>query len=192
MENWREIKGFETLYEVSDLGRVKSLGNGMSTDSRTKEVRIMKTRIKKTGYEHIKLCKEGGHKHTSVHRLVALAFLDKPVECTEVNHIDGVKANNQLSNLEWVTGSRNQKHAFELGLQVPIRGKNNKQSIPIIQMDLKGVHLREWDSIGDAVRALGKNKHGIISCCKNRHKSNTAYGFKWKYKDGRTTTTESS
>lgn len=183
---WKQIKGFEGLYEISDTGQVKSLGAGNSTDSRTKVVRILKTRIKKSGYEHVKLCKNGKNYHLTIHRLVALAFIDNPQNYREVNHIDGVKGNNHKGNLEWVSSSYNQKHAFKLGLQVPIRGENNKQSLKILQYDLNGVLLKEWESIKQVLREKGYNTFGIIKCCKNLPRYKTAYGFKWQYKNERT------
>lgn len=182
---WKNIKGFEGLYEVSNTGLIKSLGNGNSTDSRTKQIRLLKTRVRKTGYVHIKLCKNSTQKHLSVHRLVAIAFVPNPNNYREVNHLDGDKTNNNDWNLEWTNSSGNQKHAFRMGLQVPIRGKENKQSIPILQYDLNGVLLKEWESIKQVLREKGYNTVGIINCCKKRPKYRTAYGFKWYYKHDR-------
>lgn len=179
---WKKVKGFEELYEVSNTGLIKSLGQGISTDPRTKEVRILKTAIKNNGYVQVKLCKNGTHNYRRVHRLVAIAFIPNPHNLKEINHIDGDKTNNADYNLEWCTSGHNQRHAFLTGLQKPIRGKDNKHSLPILQFDLNGVLLKEWDSIKQILREEGFNTFGIIKCCKKEPKYKTAYGFKWAYK----------
>lgn len=143
----------------------------------------MKNRIKRNGYVGIKLCNKGKKFHLSIHRLVALHFIDNPNNYPEVNHKDGNKKNNHFTNLEWVTSSQNQKHAFKLGLQVGRRGKDHCQSIPIYQLDLEGNIVMEFDSIKSVKRELGFNTFGIIKCCKKEKKYKTAYGFKWKYKN---------
>jgi hypothetical protein len=102
MEKWIDIKGFEQ-YQVSDLGRVK----------RTK---ILKPRMSGGGYYVVSLCVDGKAKNHYIHQLVAKSFLDKPNGFV-VNHKDGVKANNQLSNLEWVTQSKNMSHSYDIGLR---------------------------------------------------------------------------
>lgn len=181
-ENWRDIKGFENLYQISDLGNVKSLGNGNSTDSRTKQERVLKLQLKKTGYLQVKLCKEGKSFYKRPHRLVAEAFLLNLENKKEINHINGIKSDNRVENLEWCTSSENQKHAFEKGLQKIYRGKSHIQSKPIVQMDLENNIIKEWESIKQVKRELGFNICGIIKCCKKQPKYKTAYGFKWQYK----------
>ena len=97
-EIWKPIKGYEGLYEVSNLGRVKSVARNM----------IRKTYIKKDkGYEIIMLCKNGRGKNHSVHRLVAEAFIPNPYGKREINHKDYNRANNNVANLEWVTRVEN-------------------------------------------------------------------------------------
>lgn len=182
-EVWKDIKGFENLYQVSSLGRIKSLGNGNSTDPRTKRVIIMKLNVKKSGYVHIKLCKDNKGHYKSVHRLVADAFIPNIENKREVNHIDGNKLNNSVDNLEWVTSSENQKHAFNLGLQKVVRGSSHKQSKPIIQYNKDGSFVREWESIKQVLREKGYNTVGIIKCCKKEKRYKTAYGYKWEYKE---------
>ena len=91
MEIWKRIKGFENLYQVSTEGRIKSLGNGKSTNSTTKQERILKTSISKTGYKKIKLFKDGKRYYFSVHRLVAENFIENKENKKEVNHKDGIK-----------------------------------------------------------------------------------------------------
>ncbi len=102
MEKWIDIKEFEQ-YQVSDLGRVK----------RTK---ILKPRMSGGGYYVVSLCVDGKAKNHYIHQLVAKSFLDKP-DGSVVNHKDGVKVNNQLSNLEWTTQSKNISHSYDIGLR---------------------------------------------------------------------------
>lgn len=181
MEIWKDINGFEGLYKVSSLGRVKSLGNGKSTCTNYKQERILKANIKKNGYVHIKLNKNGKRYYYSIHRLVADNFLINHENKREVNHKDGNKLNNELSNLEWVTTSENQKHAYQKCLQVAIKDKDNKQSISIVQLNLDGTFVKKWDSIKQVKREIGLNSFGIIKCCKKEKRYKTAYGYKWEY-----------
>jgi hypothetical protein len=181
MEIIKDIKGYEGLYRISNKGFVLSLGNGISTDPRTKLKRVLKTQIKANGYEQVKLCKGGANKFFTIHRLVALHFIEKEKDKKEVNHIDGNKLNNNVKNLQWVTSSENQKHAFRMGLQKPIRGKDNAQSIKVNQLSLDGVLINTFDSIKSVKRILGFNTFGIIKCCKKEKKYKTAYGYRWEY-----------
>ena len=181
MEIWQNIKGFENLYKVSTCGRIKSLGNGKSTNSQTKEERMLKTNFSKTGYEKAKLFKDGKRHYFTIHRLVAQTFLDNSLNKREVNHKAGNKANNNVSNLEWVTSSENQLHAFRNGLQKSKSGKDHIQSKAILQFDLNGNLIRKFESINQVKRELGFNSFGIIKCCKKEKKYKTAYKFKWQY-----------
>lgn len=181
MEIWQRIKGFENLYKISTYGRIKSLGNGKSTNSKTKSERILKSNYSSTGYEKIKLFKDGKRYYFSVHRLVAQTFIYNDKNKKEVNHKDGNKANNNVSNLEWVTSSENQLHAFKHGLQKSRMGKDHVQSKSVRQLDLNGNLIRTFESIKQVQRELGFNSFGIIKCCKKEKKYNTAYKYKWEY-----------
>lgn len=115
-EIWRDIAGYEGLYQVSNYGRVKSCQrkeHGASWGTRTRKERIRKTRINREGYEQLQLWKDGKQHTFTVHVLVANAFLDRCCDGLEVNHIDGNKANNRVDNLEWVTHSENVTHSFK-------------------------------------------------------------------------------
>ena len=117
-EEWRDIKGYEGLYQVSNLGKVKSLdhyaSNGV-TDVLYKG-RIIK-QFSHNGYMHLHLCKNNKVKTVNVHRLVAIAFIPNPFQKTQVNHIDGNKANNDSSNLEWCSQRENVIHGVKTGLR---------------------------------------------------------------------------
>ena len=109
MEVWKDIAGYEGLYQVSSFGRVKSLWHGRE--------RIRKPHLNHKGYSELNLCKGGNVKGFKVHRLVAEAFIPNPQNKREVNHINGIKADNRVENLEWVTPSENQLHAYNTGLR---------------------------------------------------------------------------
>ena len=181
MERWKDIVGYECLYRVSDKGEVKSLGKGKSTNP-MHSIEKPVTKKMKNGYYQVKLFRDGERKHFSVHRLVAAAFVENTQSFPQVNHIDGVKTNNCSTNLEWVTASQNVKHSFDVGLAVAKRGKDNKQSKPVLQIDLHGNIVREWESIKQILREAGYNTVGIIKCCRKEKRYKTAYGFKWEYK----------
>jgi hypothetical protein len=181
MEKWKEIKGFENLYLISNMGNVKSLGNGLSKNPKTKMQRIMKINSHSKGYQKIKLLKESKPYYMLVHRLVAENWIENPMNKKEVNHKDGNKSNNHIDNLEWVTSRENKIHAIQTGLFVVKRGAENKQSKKVAQLDLNGEFIKVFDCIKDIKRELGFNSFGIIKCCKKEKKYKTAYKFKWQY-----------
>lgn len=131
--------------------------------------------------EKTKLFKDGKRHYFNVHRLVAETFLENELNKREVNHKDGNKANNNVNNLEWVTSSENQLHAFKNGLQKSKMGKDHAQSKSIFQIDLNGNVIRKFDSIKQVKRELGFNTFGIIKCCKKEKRYKTAYNYKWEY-----------
>lgn len=118
VEVWKDIEGYEDIYQISSFGRVKSLSRWRDTRSGsgyvTKE-KIMSPKTSKTGYLNIGL-HSGGKKFFSIHRLVATAFVPNPGNKPTVNHIDGVKTNNSSYNLEWSTHSEQMIHAVEMNL----------------------------------------------------------------------------
>jgi hypothetical protein len=116
IEIWKDVPEYEGLYQVSNLGRIKSLPrNGTRNSSR-----ILKPRVD-LGYERVWLSKADVVKPHKISRIVASVFILNPFNKPEVNHIDGNKSNNNVNNLEWVTKSENIKHAFNTGLAKPIR-----------------------------------------------------------------------
>jgi hypothetical protein len=112
-EIWKDVPNYEGVYQVSNLGRVKSLKWGKE--------RILKPRYDGYGYAQVGLCKGGERKDYKVHRLMMLAFVD--ASDLQVNHINGIKADNRLVNLEYCTASENTLHAYKIGL-IP-KGENH-------------------------------------------------------------------
>ena len=166
MENWKAISGYEGLYEVSDLGRVKSLKYGKE--------RILKPGKNTHGYLHVNIFKDGKKKMSLVHRLVAEAFIPNPNNLETVNHKDEVKTNNTVSNLEWMSikdnnnyGTHNKRMAEALSKQVKMLDKQT------------GELLETFPSTCEAERVTGIANQNISSCCLGKKKS--AGGYKWRY-----------
>lgn len=118
-EQWKPIKNYEGMYEISNFGRVKSL----KRKSNKKEfIRKLSTNVRK-GYKCITLTKNSKRKTFTIHRLVALHFIPNPENKPQVNHKDGVKKNNYAWNFEWVTNAENRKHAMDNGI-IDLKGEN--------------------------------------------------------------------
>ena len=177
MEIWRDIEGYEGLYQVSNLGRVKSLSR-RDRLNRVIQEKILKPFFNRDGYLNVKLYKEGKRKQSKVHRLVAQAFISNPDNKSQVNHRDEDKTNNKVENLEWVTskennnyGTRNERMAKSL--------QNHKQtSKPIYGINIKTNERIEFPSTQEAGRN-GFNHSNIVHCLKGRYK--THKGYKWFY-----------
>lgn len=187
-EIWKDIKGYEGLYQVSNLGNVMSWVNN-SQHKRTRGL-ILKPRISKHGYYYINIYKDGKRKTVKNHRLVATHFISNPKNLPCVNHRDGNKLNNKVSNLEWVTYSENRNHAINTGLvdmnnsSLFKSGENNimfgaksPRRRRIVQLDLDGNFIREWDCIADA-QTTYNTAHISAVCRGKRHHDK---GFIWKY-----------
>lgn len=129
---WRDIEGYEGLYQVSNTGLVRSLDREVEVNAPNGIVnRSLKGKELKPffsqGYLKVALCLNNSRHNHLIHRLVAKAFHENPLDLPQVNHIDAVKTNNSSENLEWVTESENTKHAFKLGILTQI-GSNNRNS----------------------------------------------------------------
>lgn len=178
-EIWKDIQGYEGLYKVSSLGRVKSSDRVVTCKGGIKRLykgKILSIIMNKSGYFTVFLYKDNSAKQRYTHQLVAQAFIPNPNNLLEVNHIDEDKSNNRVSNLEWCTREYNCNYGTRNERKAKAQGK------PVIMYDMNGNKLKEFDSMHDAERFLDKpHAHSNISmCCSGRYKS--AYGYKWKYK----------
>ena len=170
-EVWKDIKNYEGLYQVSNLGRIKSLKHGKE--------RILKSFKEANGYLKICLCNNNVKKTFSIHKLVANTFLDNPKNHPVINHINGNKSDNRIINLEFCTYSYNSKQAYELGLLKRKYGKENPCAKKVCQYDKKGNFIKKWDSIIEASQKLGINHSHISECCGGKYK--TTGGYVWRY-----------
>lgn len=176
MEEWKPIEGYEGLYEVSNMGRVKSLKRTV-WDSRgyykTVPERIMKPKKTDKGYLTVNLSKEGKNKWCYVHRLAGQAFIPNPDNLPLINHKDENPKNNNVDNLEWCT----QKYNINYGTHN--KRMAEKLSKPIIAIHKINGLILEFPSIMEASRQLGINNGNICACLKGRRKSHG--GFYWMY-----------
>jgi hypothetical protein len=181
-EVWKDVVGYEGLYQVSNIGRIKSVkryANSKSNKLRSVPEKIIKSKINKHGYECVQLHDDGARKHITVHRVVALAFITNSCGKPQINHIDGIKTNNSVTNMEWCTNSENMIHAHKLGLvQMPL-GEKHYMSKAITQYNKDGEYIKNYKCMSDAQRELGIDTSCITRCCKGKYQ--TAGGFIWRY-----------
>lgn len=178
MEVWKDIQGFEGRYQVSSLGNVKSLNF-----NNTGKVKLLNNENLVKGYPFVTLSKNGKYKNYTIHRLVALAFIQNPSNKPAVNHINGIKTDNRAVNLEWVTQSENMQHALKTGLWEPDITKAKKvsqrnQSISVNQIDSHGKVIGSFESIASAQRETGIRHISCVLLGKRK----TAGGYFWERK----------
>lgn len=186
MEIWKDIKGYENLYQVSNLGNVRSLDhirkNGKDENKKClHKGKMLKPGIESIGYKVVGLSKEGKSKSFRVHRLVAETFIDNPNNYKCINHKDENKLNNNVNNLEWCTIAYNNNY----GTKQERYKKNIIKKIgrKINQYDLNENLIKTWDCIMDAERYLKRKRAAtpIWYCCQKKTK--TAYGYRWEYQN---------
>ena len=180
-EEWRPLRNYEGLYEVSNMGRVKSVErtarNGRGY--RTVVERILKPGKNSKGYLYVHLCKDGKIKKYYVHRLVATAFLENQEGYTEVNHINEDKSDNRADNLEFCSKSYNNNYGTR-NKRIAEKLRNDpKRSKPVIAIDKRTGLILKFVSAMEAERETGISNSNIIQCCKG--KRNSCGGFYWMY-----------
>ncbi|WBC28429.1 HNH endonuclease [Rhodobacteraceae phage LS06-2018-MD05] len=199
IEIWKDIKGYEGLYQISNLGRVKSLKRIVFKCNITKKLKskILSESVNRLGYPAVILSKKAMHVNKKIHRLVAIAFIPNPENKPCINHINGIKTDYRIENLEWCTHKENSQHAFRTGLNKMPSGKdhfmynkignlhhnygktfNNK---PILQYSKDMNFIKEYSSLKEASILTGINKSNISTVCNNYRVS--AGGYKWKFKN---------
>lgn len=167
METWKRIE-LNPKYEVSNFGRVRSPN------------KILNQTLDHNGYYYISI-REGSKIHKiKTHRLVALAFTPNPLNKETVNHINGIKTDNRVENLEWATRQENIKHEFATGLITfeAMSKAQDKLKKPVLKL-FNGIVVGRYESLCAASRDMGVRKQSIVACCKGKIKR--IKGYEWRY-----------
>ncbi len=182
-EVWKDVIGYEGIYQISNLGRVMRLASSIRVvDQKQNRVyvkpiskKIIKQNKDNNGYWLVNL----SARPVRVHRILAMAFLPKRSGANVVNHIDGNKSNNSLINLEWCTPKENSRHAINTGL---FKVSFPKHNTPVEMLDEDTNVLECFNSIKDACRRFGFGYRGSITeVCNGKRKH--CFGYKWRYAD---------
>ena len=182
-EIWKDIPNYEGLQQASNLGRVKSLERfrkGKNGSLASVEEKILKSSMLNSAYYIIGLAKQSIQKFYYVHRLVWEAFNGQIPEGYEVNHINEIKSDNRLSNLNLMTHRENINYGTGIKRSVKKR-INGKKSKPVLQFTLDDILVKEYPSTNQVERELGFGQGNIVKCCKGKYKQ--AYGYIWRYKE---------
>ena len=190
-EIWKDIEGYEGTYQVSNLGRVRSLDRLVPAVCALKKGKQVVNYLRRgkiltdhwagskgSEYKYVGLSKNDKPKNFSVHRLVARAFVQNPNNLPEVNHIDEDKSNNRADNLEWVTRIENEHHGTKTE-----RAARTRYRRPVEALNEKGEVVARYDRIADAAKALGLNISTIWQVCNKIRTCKTAGGYRWRYAD---------
>lgn len=169
-EIWKDIPNYEGFYQASNLGRIKSLERINARGHRLKE-KILTPGINQYGYYQVELYKNSIGKMYQVHRLVYEAFNGQIPEGLQVNHINEIKTDNRLENLNLMTPKENTNWGT----------RNERVSKAVLQFTLDDIFVKEYPSTMQVARELGFSCGHICECCKGKRK--TAHGYKWKYKE---------
>ncbi len=167
-EQWKDIEGYDGSYQVSNMGRIKSLQGGSE--------RLMTLTACKRGYQHVNLYRDKKMKRCPVHRLVALAFVGGYGPDLVVNHKDENKLNNRWDNLEWCTVEYNACYGTARDRSGEKLGK------PVVQLTFDGDFVAEHRSIAMAARATGASSSGINHCCNHLYNRVVSGGYRWLFK----------
>lgn len=190
-EIWKPVKGYEGLYEVSNLGNVRSLDktrivNRKGTVYETKyKGKTLTPQPRQHGYLGVPLYGKGGHKTRhfktmAVHRLVAEAFIPNPQNLPEVNHKDECKTNNRADNLEWISRLGNVNYGTGQKRRAE-NARNNERSKAIVQLTRDGKFVAEYPSMQEVRRQKGYAPGNICRCAARNPQYSHAYGYVWRY-----------
>jgi hypothetical protein len=189
-EIWRDIEEYKGFYQVSNLGRVRSLDRNVSCFKDRQGVvdgRILIPKKSRVGYLRVNLSVSSKVKTRNIHRLVANAFIPNPENKDQINHLDGDKTNNTTTNIIWSTCSENILHAYrELGKINPATGRSgskNPESKPVLQYSLKGELIAEYPCIQWAADSIGCSYPYLSGILSGRLKYKPVKDFYFKFKN---------
>ena len=181
MEIWKDIKGYEGLYQVSNLGRVKHLEftrpNLLTGGVSTIKEKVLKQRLTLYGYYTVLLSKNGKKRWYFVHRLVAEAFIPNPDNLPFVNHKDENKVNNISSNLEWCTARYNSNYGTRNRRLSDTKTNNTYNTKQVLCVETGII----YPSVREAARQTNIPNTNIGACCLNKPHCKIAGGYHWKY-----------
>lgn len=186
-EIWKDIEGYEGYYQVSNLGRVRSLdhiANSANGVPQRHKGKILKQSVRKLGYMRVHVSRDGVAASISVHRLVAAAFCERPDGMNVVNHIDNNPSNNRADNLEWTDYKGNMQHAAKQG-RMKCKHTNylkgiEAHKVPVVAIAPDGT--RTWfESGADAARSLGIPRGHISPICRGAYGYKTSHGYRFEY-----------
>lgn len=176
--NWKPIPNYEDVYVISSAGIVKRIKYYDAANiKKYPNGNVLSLRPDKDGYLKVALTNKGKTETCFVHRLVASTFLDNPNNLPQVNHKNGIKDDNRVENLEWVSRSENIRHRIDvLGISL----RNKKGSKPVLQYTMDGTFVKEYPSAKEAGRIIQGSQGHISECCRGEkpHYRN----YKWYYK----------
>lgn len=178
-KEWKEIRGYENKYIISNYGEIISLPRYKKNNSKLQYVEpkeILRYTNSTNGYVYVQLCKDGDCKNIRLHRLVAETFIPNPRNLPQVNHKDGNKENNCVNNLEWCTNQENVKHAYKIGLA------KSKNKIKVNQYDLNGKFIKQYNSLTEASKQSRVSISKISTCIngKYKYKNKSKNKYIWK------------
>ena len=180
-EIWKDIKDYEGLYQVSNLGRVKHLEftrlNPLTNGVSTIKEKILKQNLTPFGYLSVALYKNGKKKWYFVHRLVAKAFISNPDDLPIINHKDENKVNNSVENLEWCDYLYNSNYGTRNNRLSKTKTNNTYNTKPVLCVETG----RIYPSIREAARQTNIPNTHISACCLNKPHHKTAGGYHWKH-----------
>lgn len=177
-EVWKDVVGYEGYYQVSNLGRCRSLDRCINHPISKNGKKMLNGRILSlckcgSGYLMASFSLDGKRKFEMVHRIVAKAFLPNPDNLPEINHIDEDKTNNCVDNLEWCTSKYNANY----GARNAKAGEKHRKAV--VQKDLQGNIIKKWSNLTEACMSCGADASSVGRVC--RGKQRTARGFIWEY-----------